>query len=413
MARFQNGWLRKKPRKAGEIWVFSYRRRRPEDGMWIEATSIIVGKVKDYPSEESAWRRVDELHLNPNRSPIAVGARILFGEVAAHYIQRELPDDQNEATIQKAYSTINKYKRYLNRWVLPRWKKTPALALHPPDVEDWLKDLKKKFALRNPSLAEIRKAMNNVYVHGQRQGFLPRTQDGNPIRFVRQSLASDFEPVILTLPQVLEIFDNLDLMRRTMVLTDAATALRVSEILALQWCDLDFEAQLIRVRRAYVQSRYGPPKSQASKAPVPMHSLLAAHLLAWRRETPYSKAEDLVFPSFRLKGRRPPAANMLVSDYLRVAAKNARVVAPPPHVWLSYVPQNLGLGSSKLASFYPQFTRSYPLKQQVHCKEATIGSMFSRSFSEIAALSEIFLSPKSCSRNMPCAFSFSSLMALA
>jgi len=45
--------------------------------------------------------------------------------------------------------------------------------------------------------------MNNVYVHGQRQGFLPRTTDGNPIGFVRQSLASDFEPVILTLPQVL------------------------------------------------------------------------------------------------------------------------------------------------------------------------------------------------------------------
>src|ERR1700737_529843 len=66
-----------------------------------------------------------------------------------------------------------------------------------------------------------------------------------PIGFVRQSLASDFEPVILTLPQVLDIFDNLDLMRRTMALTDAATALRVSEILALMWKDLDFVAQLI------------------------------------------------------------------------------------------------------------------------------------------------------------------------
>jgi integrase len=58
--------------------------------------------------------------------------------------------------------------------------------------------------------------------------------------------------VILTLLQVLDIFDNLDLMRRTMVLTDAATALRVSEIPALMWKDLDFVAQLIRVRRAYV-----------------------------------------------------------------------------------------------------------------------------------------------------------------
>jgi hypothetical protein len=54
------------------------------------------------------------------------------------------------------------------------------LAVHPPDVEDWLRELKKKFELRNPTLGEIRKAMNNVYVHGQRQGFLPRTTDGNP-----------------------------------------------------------------------------------------------------------------------------------------------------------------------------------------------------------------------------------------
>ena len=166
-------------------------------------------------------------------------------------------------------------------------------------------------------------------MHGQRQVFLPRTTDGNPIGFVRQSLASDFEPVILTLPQVLDFFDNLDLMRRTMALTDAATALRVSEVLALKWNDLDFIDHLIQVRRAYVDRRFGPPKSKASKAPVPMHPLLAAHLLAWRKETLYPGDEDFVFPSLRLKGKKPPAANMLVADYLRVAARKAGVVAPP------------------------------------------------------------------------------------
>jgi len=118
-------------------------------------------------------------------------------------------------------------------------------------------------------------------------------------------------------------------MRRTMVITDAATALRVSEVLALKWYDLDFTDQLIRVRRAYVERRFGPPKSKASKAPVPMHPLLAAHLLAWRKETLYPNDEDLVFPSLRLKGARPPAANMLVADYLRVAARKAGVIAPP------------------------------------------------------------------------------------
>ena len=329
MARFQNGWLQKKPRKSGDIWVFCYRRQRPEDGAWVQATPIKVGRVKEYPSEEAAWRGVEELHINPNQSPFEMGAQPLFGELAAHYMQKELPEDQRQATIEKAYSTIRKYKRYLSRWVLPRWGATPALAVHPPEVEDWLRELKNKFALRNPTLGEIRKAMNNVYVHGQRQGFVPRTPDGNPIGFVRQSLASDFEPVILTLPQVIDILDTLDLMRRTMVITDAATALRVSEVLALKWYDLDFTDQLIRVRRAYVERRFGPPKSKASKAPVPMHPLLAAHLLAWRKETLYPNDEDLVFPSLRLKGARPPAANMLVADYLRVAARKAGVIAPP------------------------------------------------------------------------------------
>ena len=51
---------------------------------------------------------------------------------------------------------------------------------------------------------------------------------------------------------------------------------------------------------------FGPPKSKASKAPVPMHPLLAAHLLAWRKETLYPGDEDFVFPSLRLKGKKPP-----------------------------------------------------------------------------------------------------------
>jgi hypothetical protein len=115
----------------------------------VQATPIKVGKVKNYPSEESAWRRVEKPHLNPNQSPFEVGAKPLFGELAAHYLQRELPEDQTQATIEKAYSTIRKYKPYLRQWALPRWRTTPPLAVHPPDVEDWPRELKKKFELRN------------------------------------------------------------------------------------------------------------------------------------------------------------------------------------------------------------------------------------------------------------------------
>ena len=114
MARFQHGWLQKKPRKSGDIWVFCYRRQRPEDGAWVQATPIKIGTVKDFPSQESAWRRVQELYLNPNQSPFEVGAKPLFGELAAHYIQRELAEDQSRATIEKA-SVILRWARSAKR----------------------------------------------------------------------------------------------------------------------------------------------------------------------------------------------------------------------------------------------------------------------------------------------------------
>jgi integrase len=254
---------------------------------------------------------------------------VTFNDIAVHYIQEELPDDQNQASIPKAYSTTTTYRRYLAKWVLPRWGNQPALAIRPLDLENWLKELGKNCGLENQTRSKIRQVIGLVYKHGQRVGFLPRTEEANPVRFVRQSTISNFDPIILTPTQAFAIINQLGLMLRTLVLVSAATALRISEILALQWKDIDSGGQCIYVRRAYVYAKFGKPKSRASKRPVPLHPVLAAHLLNWRRETPYGREEDLVFPSFKLKGRKPPSANMLLSDHLRPAALKVGVVAPP------------------------------------------------------------------------------------
>jgi integrase len=44
----------------------------------------------------------------------------------------------------------------------------------------------------------------------------------------------------MTPKQAFEILLNIPEPRRTLTLSDAATALRVSELLALMWTDLDF-----------------------------------------------------------------------------------------------------------------------------------------------------------------------------
>jgi integrase len=93
------------------------------------------------------------------------------------------------------------------------------------------------------------------------------------------------------------------------------------------WRDLDFDGSIIYVRRAYVWGRFKEPKSKASKAPVPMHPLLAGFLLAWRERTKYAKESDYVFPSVKLRGKKPLSASIMVQKYLRPAAISAGVIS--------------------------------------------------------------------------------------
>jgi hypothetical protein len=60
-----------------------------------------------------------------------------FGELAEHYVARELDVDQQQARAPKAHSTVGGNRRYLKRWVVPRWDTTPISDMEPILIEDW------------------------------------------------------------------------------------------------------------------------------------------------------------------------------------------------------------------------------------------------------------------------------------
>jgi hypothetical protein len=124
------------------------------------------GVLQRFPNEEAACERVNELGLKPHAQGLPRNPRITFGEVATYYAKFELPDDQSDATIEKAQSTIAKYKHYLNSWVLPRWQREGALAVHPFELEDWFRQIEREHQLETTTVTEIRKVMNLVYRHG-------------------------------------------------------------------------------------------------------------------------------------------------------------------------------------------------------------------------------------------------------
>jgi hypothetical protein len=171
---YRNGWLRKRHRKSGDIWVYCHRRQR-FDGNWVEASEIKIGTIAELPNEGNVWERVNNLGLKHDPNLPKRNSRITFRELVAHYIKFELPDDQSDATIEKSRATITKYKHYLNSWALPRWERTRALALHPLEIESWFKEIARERNVKISTLGEIHRVMNLVFRHGQRHGILPRT----------------------------------------------------------------------------------------------------------------------------------------------------------------------------------------------------------------------------------------------
>jgi integrase len=146
------------------------------------------------------------------------------------------------------------------------------------------------------------------------------------MRFVRCKTTSSYEAMILTPQQAFDVLMQLEEPERTLTLLAAATGLRISECLGLQWQDVSFEQSEIHVRRTWTCGQIGVPKSKASRAPVPLHPVLAEFMQAWKNRTPYGHQADWVFASFRCKGKKPRSANMLVQDHLRPAAVAAGVL---------------------------------------------------------------------------------------
>jgi len=323
--RFQRGSLRVESRKDGDTWVLRYYTTREGDGRRVEH-KVAIGLVRDFSSESSAWAEVDRQHLQTQINKPDFRGRVTFADLAQHYIDHEL-GEQAEMTDPKAATTIAANKRILKNRCVPKFGKRAALSIEPLEVEQWLKNLKREHGFENPTLDKTRRVMSLVYKHGQRYGLIPRTEEANPMRFVRCKTTSDYEAMILTPQQAFIVLMNLEEPERTLTLLAASTGLRISECLGLQWQDVSFAESRIYVRRTWTCGEIGKPKSKASKAPVPLHGMLAEFFRNWKEQTVYGGPEDWVFASTRMKGKQPRAANSLVSDYLRPAAAKAGVLS--------------------------------------------------------------------------------------
>jgi len=138
---------------------------------------------------------------------------------------------------------------------------------------------------------------------------------------VRQSAKREKAPDVLELWELQLLLSKLAVRERTLALLDAATGLRVSELLALRWSDVDFENLELRVTRSIWHQVVGNCKTEASAKPVPMDSYMADDLLSWRRQSIYSSNDDYVFASETMRGKQPYWPDNLMKRHIQPVAK--------------------------------------------------------------------------------------------
>ena len=104
------------------------------------------------------------------------------------------------------------------------------------------------------------------------------------------------------------------------------TGLRMSELFALKWRDVNFQTNEINVVRSIVFQVISPCKTEASQKPISLDPQLADALLLWRRQTRYKGPDDWVFASPAARGRHPYWGQCIMRTFIRPAAVKVGIV---------------------------------------------------------------------------------------
>jgi len=312
----QDGSVTVEKRKRGsDVWCFRWR-EATANGRRVHRR-IVLGTAEDLKSIASARKMVIGLRHEINVNDFRIRRETLtLADLSRHYQQRELVGSNGRIT----HSTKKAYEGYLKKWIEPRWGEYRLLDVRAVEVESWLKSLNRAPGTR----CKIRNLMSLLFNHGRRHDLCDR----NPIQWVRRSAKRRTAPDILASSEVQKLLANLRFRERTLVLLAVTTGLRRSELFALKWKDVDFQARQIQVTRSIVRNVIGVCKTESSQKPVPANDNLLETLRHWHLQTPYQSSESWVFASPATRGRWPYLSQEIMRHHIRPIARKLGITKP-------------------------------------------------------------------------------------
>lgn len=295
--RFQNGSLRRVPRKTGpDVWEFRYR-DHSKPGLPMRQVTL---STVEYQTETAARRALQALLLKINGSEAYIAQRSpTFGTVLDKFITderlKEIKAQRPGETVDDGlkFSTTVGYLSVIKVHLRPAWSKVILTDIKPLEVQEWLKQLD----LSKKTKQNIKAAFHRMLELSMLWGLLPAQR--NPLSLVEikgGTTRPRRKKFILTPEQFQQLCNLLEEPYRTMVIIAMCLGQRVSEILALKWPDFDFEEGTLIITRGTVHGRIGRVKTEYSEDEMPLDPAFGRIVQKWRMQCTASEGK-WVFPN--------------------------------------------------------------------------------------------------------------------
>ena len=259
---------RRLQRRLGRVWP---RRSRPPAG---------------YLTAKEADGRLAAILAGEDATvPTIRPAGATFAQAAEEWITFVANDRRRER------STVMNYRHILNRRLLPAFGDKRLEDIDVFSAERWRMGLVAE-GLSASTINSNRWQAAAIYKRAARVWGVTV----NPFALLdRQPVRASNDFNILQPDEVLYVATKaVDDQDAALFVLAGFTGLRLGELRALRWMDLDFASRLVHVRRAFVRGRYKSPKSGKVRS-VPMIDQVIAPLDRLSRRDLFTDPDDLVF----------------------------------------------------------------------------------------------------------------------
>ena len=254
-------------KKIGPAWA---DRGRPPEGYFTKRTA-------------EAWLQDVLAQARRGALPGMRKTGVTFAEAAEEWM-RFIEHDRGRKP-----STVKDYRNVLKSRLLPTFSDRPLESITTQDIEDWRKSLD---GLSNRSKNKLLIQLHGIFRRAQQVYGL----EANPLsRIEKHPLRPSGDIEVFSPEEVWSLVRAAVSEDDAVIfLTAAFTGLRLGELLALRWREVDFSGATIRVRASYALGAVTTPKSGKVRA-VPMAPDVAKALSRLGAREHWVGEDDLVF----------------------------------------------------------------------------------------------------------------------